>query len=406
MDGDTARGVIRAENDAARKLLQAGLIERGRQAEALAKALRPWTKGKAEPDWRMWGPPDRRMEPELVRTLSAAFKWSNIQPLAGADWKADPATGKTPIYREPDWDGIPGGIWAALVYSDGPSPETGLHSKGAIAYAVRFAHDSLEDCAKLCLEARPPELVLGVPDEVHPPRHGKLEDGVLARLLTEDLTDQIKGGQAMEAALAAGESIPLTVQGWCANVVEVLAGLTPGVGRDFEYLTKESAACDSPYVADANALRRAYLTLGLAYLEEVRERMSDYAEASRQSAPETTVSMTFSGGTFYGGQFAAQIANIDSTIAGVLRRGDTAVADALKALEQAVLSKDDTDGEQRGDLLDNVAYLAEAAQTPPEKRNRGIIKSVLAALRTAATGSADLAKVMNAWGEVLQGLLP
>lgn len=406
MDRDMARGVIRAENVAARELMRAGLIERGRQAEALAKALRPWAKGRAERDWRKWGPPDRRMEPELCRALSAAFKWRNIRhPVGGELWHADPSTGKRPIYREPDWDEIPEGIWANLVYCNRPSPETVLYPKGAIAYAVRFTHDSLEACAKFCREARPPEVVLVVPDEVHPPRHGELNGGVLSRLLVEDLTEQIKLGQAMETAVAAGESIPLTVQGWCANAAGVLAGLTREVGRGFAYLTAESAACDSPYIVDANALRRAYLTLGLAYLEEVRERMADYAEASGQVAPEPRVSMTFSGGNFYGGQFAAQIANIDSTIAGVLQHGDAAVADALKALEQAVLSQGDMDEEQRRDLLDNVAYLAEAAQAPPAKRNRGIMKSVLAALSTAATGSADLTKAMNAWGEVLHGLL-
>lgn len=58
-----------------------------------------------------------------------------------------------------------------------------------------------------------------------------------------------------------------------------------------------------------------------------------------------------------------------------------------------------------GILLDNVGYLAEAAQAPPEKRNRGIIKSVLAALTAAATSGVELSKAMDTWGAVLHKLV-
>jgi hypothetical protein len=115
--------------------------------------------------------------------------------------------------------------------------------------------------------------------------------------------------------------------------------------------------------------------------------------------------MTFSGGTFFGGQFAAQIANIDSTIAGVVQHGSPDMAAALRALEQAVMTQDNLDEDQRRDLLDNVGYLAEAAQATPQKRNRGIVKSVLAALKLAAISGGALNQAMDAWGEILHKLV-
>ncbi|MFD8219439.1 hypothetical protein ACFV2U_38550 [Streptomyces sp. NPDC059697] len=387
-----ASRVIRAENHAAQELLRAALIEKGREAEAIAKALRPWAKGRRERDWRKWGPRNRRMEPELRRALSAALNWRDIQP---------PAAHTAHGFAGVDADEIPEDIWAEFVYLR-PVPD-GLFQKGAIAYAVHVAHDGLKRSAEICRETTPPEVVLVVPDEAHPPRHARLNDGMLARLLAEDLTNQIKAGRAVEAAIAAREPVPLTVQGWCRNVAGVLAGLMPEVGQGFAYLTKESSACESPYIADADALRRAYLALGLAYLEEVQERMPDYAEASGQ---EPRVSMNISGNTIYGGQFAAQVANIDSTIAGVVQQGRHEVADALRALEQAVLSQGGLNEEQRRDLLDNVGYLAEAAETPPEQRNRGIIRSILSALSLAATSGDDLSRAMQTWSGVLHGLLP
>ena len=65
------------------------------------------------------------------------------------------------------------------------------------------------------------------------------------------------------------------------------------------------------------------------------------------------------------------------------------------------MTQDDLDEDQRRDLLDNVGYLAEAAQAPPERRNRGIVKSVLATLKVAAISGGALNQAMDTWGEIL-----
>ncbi|GAA3846648.1 hypothetical protein GCM10022403_092940 [Streptomyces coacervatus] len=154
----------------------------------------------------------------------------------------------------------------------------------------------------------------------------------------------------------------------------LLVGLTREVGAGFRELIKGADHCNHPAIADAAALRRAYMALGLAYLEGVEQRVSDCAEASGQIGPQPPVSFTFNNSTVNGGQFAAQLANIDSTIAGVVQNGSSDIGEALKALTQAVLSQEDLGDTERSDLLDNVGELAQAAQSPPEERRRGVIR--------------------------------
>ncbi|OIJ63647.1 hypothetical protein [Streptomyces mangrovisoli] len=116
--------------------------------------------------------------------------------------------------------------------------------------------------------------------------------------------------------------------------------------------------------------------------------------------------VSISGGTFIGGQFATQIENINSTIAGVVQQGSPQLAEALQVLRQAVQDQGGLGDDERADLLDNVGYLAQAAQTPPERRNRGLVRSVLAALTVAASSGEEVRRAMEAWGGVLHGILP
>lgn len=81
------------------------------------------------------------------------------------------------------------------------------------------------------------------------------------------------------------------------------------------------------------------------------------------------------------------------------------MVDALKALRQPVLSQTGLPEEQRRELLDNVADLAEAANTRPEERRRGRIKSALATLATSASAAGELGRAGAAWEPVLNRLL-
>lgn len=255
--------------------------------------------------------------------------------------------------------------------------------------------------------------MLVYPKYVNPPRHGSVAQGILARILIEDLAAQVAAGRALEADSPTARDL----QAWGEKASEAMFGLPPEVKERFLGLAAGFACCDSYLLGtgdderweprrrgDPALLGRAYLALCLAYLEEVQEYMPDYIEASDRAAPKPQLAVTVSGGTFYGAQIAAQISNIDSTIAGVAQQGSTEMADALKALEQAVLSQADLGEDERRDLLDNIGYLADTAQTPPEKRNRGIVKSVLTALGLAATAGTELGQAVDTWGHVLRQL--
>ena len=393
VDGDRARSIIREQNQMAHERLRLLLAEQGRHADTVAETLTPWID-------RAWVGIRRRspygqIRPEALRVLQDACRWAvSADQEAASWWRGIFGSHSYPYFR----------VWNDLGSAEAFGEADRTFVREYIEGTVRRVRNTLRKGAKEIQEFQLPEQLLIVPDEHHPPRHALLEKGVLARLIVEDLGAQIEVGRALEASLAVGRREGLTTSAWSESVAEIMKGLTRDVAGGLMSLTFGSRACESR-VVDACVLDRAYLSLGITYLEEVQERMSDYAEASGQAESKPGVSMNFSGGTFYGGQFAAQIANIDSTIAGVVRHGSPDMAAALKALEQAVLSQEDLDEVQRRDLLNNVGYLAEAAQAPPEKRNRGIVKSVLAALKVAAISGGELNQAMNNWGPILHKLL-
>ncbi|MFE3150682.1 hypothetical protein ACFXJ6_29140 [Streptomyces sp. NPDC059218] len=272
--------------------------------------------------------------------------------------------------------------------------------------AVQELHDNLRTLARRLKDAQPPDLILHIPSGVHPPRHARFADGVLARLFAEDLASYIQRCHSMDSAIAAGEPAFPLLQAWHNDVYGFLrGGMSDAVGIGFSSAIQGFANCNIPLIADVGTLGRAYLTFGRIYLEEVQMRMPDYTEASGQQDPQPQVSVTISGGTF-NGQIAARIANINSSIAGIAQQDDSEMAKALRALQQAVLDQVNLEDDQRRDLLDNVQYLTESAQLPPEQRKRGIIGSALLALSVAATGGEELSRAMEGWSHVLHGLLP
>lgn len=397
MDEGAARQIIREQNQAAPELARKALEQlrpvvaaRGRKAEELKATLAPWT-GRA---LRFMG----GTKPEARRALVDASQW------VVTHW-ATPAHMGFDVEIADDSKRITiGESFLHARWKIISDPELlkirEFDNQEQFDSHVRKALDYLDIISKRCRqEFRVRTLVLHVPGQVHPPRHARVREGVLARLLAEDIAEQVVVGETLEASSTIGV---LAVEDWASEAGSLLSGLG-GVRGGLDELLSGLHSCRSPLVPDPGAVSRAYLSLGLHYLKEVQERMPDYAEASGQ---EPRVSMNISGNTIYGGQFAAQIANIDSTIAGVVQQGSHEVADALKALEQAVLSQRGVDEEQRRDLLDNVGYLAEAAQTPSEQRNRGILRSALSALNIAATSGSDLRHALDSWAAVLNGLLP
>lgn len=350
----------------ARRRLRPLLDELGRRCDAVAASLEPW-RGKA---WK-WYPgqgtllePRGYVRPEANTALGEARRLldstgsGRFQPL-WREW--DNATGF--LYNPPSLSSIEysnGARRAPYDFHSGTSHLTKDHVDQAVAALI----GNIRKVATACREANP-ECLIHVPEGIHPPRHAVFGEGILSRLFAEDLSACIENCKETVAAVATATSVSPVILAWRDSTSRFLQRhLGSGVQFGFDSVMKSAGACSSPLVADPHALGRAFMALGLAYLEEVRGRMPDYAEASGQAAPEPRVSLTFSGGNYYGGQFAAQIANIRSSVAGVHQDGGAGIADALTALGQAVLAQENLDDDQRRDLLDNVEYLAGAAGEP------------------------------------------
>jgi hypothetical protein len=447
VDGDTARRLIHEQNQLARSRLSALLAKQHREVRGVTATITPWVgrawvRGRAPHtnDLRYADPRyanDRNtvpydftgvtghLRPQMRRALQDAYGWAQAAHAETERWNTYRPILDSRFFlrvfrhgpRPPGFDG-----WRAFdrngwemtgndTFEDSSvarrikdlvQPGT-RYARDYLEKEVREVHQLLDEFAAKLAAYQVPEQVLPIPDVVHPPRHCRLKDGMLARLVAEDIAGHLAAGRLLDKGPNVGTASPANVLAWTNTVDATLAaGLIDDVQEGFWRLVMGAPVCDTPGT-DSVALSRAYLTLGLTYLEEVLERMPDYAAASGQTPPQPSLAIHDS--TFYG-QVAAQITNIDSTIAGIAHMGSQDVADALKALEKAVLGQTELDNAQRQELLDIVADLADAARTPPENRSRGRIKSALAYLTTAATGAADLGKALDAWQPTLHKLLP
>ncbi|MFF3689501.1 hypothetical protein [Streptomyces sp. NPDC002187] len=154
--------------------------------------------------------------------------------------------------------------------------ESLLRSGRRINYVVGQTHFQLEAAVRICRAPRIVRPILPVPAEAHPPQRGQLNHGIQARLLSEDLSERIKIGQALDAQLANGLRSHQTVESWSRETQVVLSRLRGNCVNDFSRLAEGARNCASPTVPDPATLGRAYLALGLEYLKEVLARIPAY----------------------------------------------------------------------------------------------------------------------------------
>jgi hypothetical protein len=368
VDADTARLVIREQDEVVRSELRSlldGLDHRVNDVRRRVLAHRKWPRSpkRALSEVRDWASAEDRRFLDLTRGLMIS------SPCLLSVIAVDEDLGKT-------WDDV---------------DEVTSRLVGYVA--------------DLDLRRKVQAPLIPIPPDKLPSRQGRLKEGVLARLVAEDLAAQIDRGRALEANLQRQADPLARLRGWTGGASKILEdGLAPWMELNVDFIFGVHA-CECPLVTDPIALGRAYVALAVAYLREVHARMPEYAEASGQAMQEPRVSLTFSGGSFYGGQFAAHIANANSTVTGLAQNESPEVADALTALKQAVLSQKGLDEEIRRDLLDSIGHLAEAAQTPAETRDHRVVKSILTALKVAAASGGELGQALDAWSSVFHRLL-
>ncbi|MFC9965167.1 hypothetical protein ACFVH4_13085 [Nocardia ignorata] len=278
-----------------------------------------------------------------------------------------------------------------------------------VYYPSNWPHDrcllcdtwrQLTNLVNIFREAEPPAYLSPI-QYSGAPRHGCISEGSLARLVADDLNDHLSDLIDMYENAAEPDQGPLRQK--FSTIISDLRRLEPGKIRvTFRKNTRDVSFADVDPIGKPQ-IRQAFLAIAIHYLRDVQSRMTDYAEASGQKPPQPTYSIHISGGTI-NGQVALQISNIDSSISTVVSQGNEQLAEALEAVKRAVLEDPSIPDSDRQDLIDNVEYLAEAAQATPAERNRGILRSILSTLNNAATAAPQLSQALETWGTLLGNL--
>ncbi|MFE2140493.1 hypothetical protein ACFXA3_01805 [Streptomyces sp. NPDC059456] len=151
----------------------------------------------------------------------------------------------------------------------------------------------------------------------------------------------------------------------------------------------------------------AFIAIAVNYLAEVRDLMPDYAEASGQGRRRDPVTVYGNVGAIHSQvnhssiSVANTVTNIGATIQAVADRGETGVAEAIRALAEAVQRDPGLAEDLRAQLLDHVADVADAAAAPEEPRRLSRARAALAAISAAAGTSSQLAQAIGTWHDAL-----
>ncbi|MFB6561541.1 hypothetical protein ACFCYH_22120 [Streptomyces sp. NPDC056400] len=383
MNGEEARAVIRSQEERTRLRLEEAIRAHGHKAQAHLDALEPWRGGRSA---NLWGTVTK---PGALRAFYDAYEWfeGGANTLPGElDYSIvtskHPSGGPRPTYAPLDLDRYP------------RRRSDWLHGQirsGKADNSIENLHLALRKLAETCREASVVAPVLDLPD-VHPPRHRKLPDGVIARVLAKDITAAIAQGRALDANLAAGLPPLPALESWRDSTQRANMFMAYDFMGGIE-------ACGASIVPSPTALGRAYLALALEYLEELMDRLPDYAEASGQGKHDL---VTVHGNVGVIGpvskshiSVAETVTNIDTTIETLAGRGDTDLAVAIRALTQAIQQASELADDQRAQLLDNVADIADAAAEPDAPRSLSRARAAMAVITSAAGASAQLTQAAS-----------
>lgn len=310
-DDDTARQVLREYDelveaksvDVYDHQLRPTLAELGRQAAEFADALAPSLRRTG---WaKVYGRQGVYIKPKAISALKCAGEWwdEKVPGLSRQFRGFEVATAIAAPWGDV-WELVNDDLQfrsrekADAIFDQALGNLRDLPRQ--LQEEVRFTRLTMSDTA-----SEPPGRSDGkwllIPPDEHPPRHGCLKKGVLLHTLGEDLDDQASAGQALQALLTSGNmeggAVREKVQKWSKDVKDhVLDCVAPHKGASGDFwagfwtLTQGAQVCENPNIPDPGRLAAAYVALGLAYLEEVRTRMPDYAEAAAQHPPAAPVS--------------------------------------------------------------------------------------------------------------------
>ncbi|WP_146148158.1 hypothetical protein [Glycomyces artemisiae] len=240
-----------------------------------------------------------------------------------------------------------------------------------------------------------------------PLRHAVLREGVSARVLAEDLRALDERARPLGNRLWTRAAGLAEAKAWRTDAWEQLQHFGDReMGERFLESTGPLDHLDNRFIDNPYAVACVAVGFGTEFLGKVIQGMPDYAAASGQPEISTGTTFNFNNSTVNGGQFAQTIHNTDTVIAAVAASGQAQTAQALKAVEEAVLADAHLDEATRTELLDNVTYLSEEAVKDPSERRAGVLRTIIGGIQAAAASGSALQQAMTTWGGVLGALVP
>ena len=95
------------------------------------------------------------------------------------------------------------------------------------------------------------------------------------------------------------------------------------------------------------------------------------------------------------------VQQIDINVKTIAEAGQVDIANAIKALTEAVASSKDVSDQQRTEILDQLNLVSSEAAIPAPSRKTGIIKPVLTGLATGISAVGSLAKLWAMFGDTI-----
>ena len=96
------------------------------------------------------------------------------------------------------------------------------------------------------------------------------------------------------------------------------------------------------------------------------------------------------------------IQRIDINISRLDKTSESSIAEAIRALTEAVVTTQAISIEQRSDLLDQLNELSDQALLPPAQRKTGVVKAIVTGLAGGLNTASGLATIWSTWGDLIR----
>ena len=157
-------------------------------------------------------------------------------------------------------------------------------------------------------------------------------------------------------------------------------------------LTNIATSTGGGYI-DANASLRLTAFVQRAVRKLTLERELGLIDDGRRQ----TVNINIHNSTIAALNLGTVIGDVNATVTMLRDQGQQKVAEAIRALTEAVANADSL-GADRRDLIESLSTIGEQATLPEEKRKPGLVRALVASLASALRTSADVAKIWDVFG--------